>query len=135
MSDQLECMAQSQNSANPPSAISIPSILLPIIEAFSIESEVTAKALIRQSINMIYSQGTYEDVETIFNLMKAISPKDTLEIIYAAQIVLGYLLGMHKFSLSYPDDQILGLKLLKFSNDAMDELAKRRSKGVMSCRF
>ena len=59
--------------------------------------------------------------------MRCISPRDSLETLFAAQIVVGHLLGMRKLAESYSDDQKLGLNLLRFSNEAMQQLEKKRS--------
>jgi hypothetical protein len=37
-----------------------------------------------------------------------------------------------KLSASYPDDQKLGLKLLRFSNEAMQQLEKKRNGGTQN---
>ncbi len=138
MSENIERMAQAQNLEEPPATISIPTALAPIVEAFSVESEITAKALIRQAAKTIYARSEHgygdqkirnDEVESIFALMKAIKPTSVLEIICASQIIVGHLLGLRKLSLSFKDDQRLGLKLLRFSNDALERLEKMRGGG------
>ncbi len=66
--------------------------------------------------------------------MKGINPRDNLETLYAAQIVASHMLGMRKLSASYPDDQKLGLKLLRFSNEAIQHLHKKRNGGTQTVK-
>jgi len=42
------------------------------------------------------------------------------------------MLGMRKLSSSYLDDQRLGLKLLRFSNEAMQHLERKRNGGTQN---
>jgi len=52
--------------------------------------------------------------------------------VYAAQIVASHMLGMRKLSSSYSEDQKLGLRLLKFCNEAMQQLDKKRNDGTQN---
>lgn len=133
-------MAQSQKIADSP--LVVPSSLATLVEVFSIESEETAKALISQAAAAIYFEKQDEfgfnsaprpiskqEIDGVYALMRAIKPIDVLEALYAAQIVAGHMLGMRKLAQSCQDDQRLGLKLLRLSNDAMERLEKKRNSG------
>lgn len=135
MKRNIERMAQDQKF-NEPLEISIPNALAPIVEAYSVESESTAKALIEKAAKAIYGRGEYgerevknEEVESTFALMKAIRPSNALETICASQVVVGHLLGLRKLSQSFKEDQRIGLKLLRFSNEALGCLEKLRGNG------
>lgn len=52
---------------------------------------------------------------------------DSLETLFASQIVVGHLLGMKKLSEGCPDDQRIGLNLLRFSSEAMQMLIKKQT--------
>lgn len=132
-------MAQSEKIATPP--IKIHKTLDPIIEAFSVESAKEAKVLIEKAAKAIYEDGDEDDLigfsfrkpmsekefTEVYELIKALQPRDILEAITVSQIVVSHLLAMRKLSQSHRDDQRLGLLLLKLSNDALDRLAKKRS--------
>jgi len=45
------------------------------------------------------------------------------------------MLGMRKLSSSYLDDQRLGLKLLRFSNEAMQHLERKRNVALKTSRL
>jgi len=62
--------------------------------------------------------------------MRGIHPRDSLETLYAAQIVASHMLGMRKLSSSYHEDQKLGMRLLKFCNESMQQLDKKRNGGT-----
>lgn len=129
-------MAKSEKIENP---VVIPKSLSPLVEAFSAESELTAKLLIEQAAAAIYYECDdhwglstnpkpikKDDIDSVYNMMKGLRPVDPVEVIFAAQIVTGHLLGMKKLAQPTRDDQTLGLKLLRLSNDAMDRLFKKR---------
>ena len=107
------------------------------MRAFSADSEAAARALITEAANRYCGSDAFgcksdlskDDLEAIAGLMHGISPKDTLEAIYAAQIVASHMLGMRKLAESYSDDQRLGLQLLRFCNEAMQQLEKKRGGG------
>ncbi len=73
-----------------------------------------------------------EDLEDICDLMQGIKPNDMLEAIIAAQIVVTHMLGMRKLATGHLADQHLGLKMLRFSTDAMQQLQKKRSGGMQN---
>lgn len=125
-----------------PMNISIPGKLQPIIKAFTAD-EPGAKLLILEAANSIaqaersdsYLDDVKRDIskdelEGIIALMKGLAPRDTLEMIYAAQIICSHLMGLKMLCHSHGDDQILGLKLLRFSNEAMGQLQKKRAGGI-----
>lgn len=119
--------------------ITIPKKLAPLIQAFSAD-ERSARTLIMEAAKTIYTtQESYgvsscsisnDEIEGVIALMKGIDPKDTIEMIYGAQIVTSHLLGIKLLSNNFPADQALGLKLLRFCNEAMSQLQKKRSGGT-----
>ncbi|MGK5594258.1 MAG: hypothetical protein ACSNEK_02745 [Parachlamydiaceae bacterium] len=118
--------------------ITIPKKLAPLIQAFSAD-ERSARTLIMEAAKTIYTtQESYgvsscsisnDEIEGVIALMKGICPKDTIEMIYGAQIVTSHLLGIKLLASGFPTDQALGLKLLRFCNEAMSQLQKKRSGG------
>lgn len=119
--------------------ITIPKKLAPLIQAFSAD-EQSARTLIIEAAKAIYTSHdsfgfsncsiSNEELEGVIALMNGISPKDTIEIIYGAQIITSHLLGLKLLSHSFATDQVLGLKLLRFSNEAMNQLQKKRTGGT-----
>ena len=119
--------------------ITIPKKLAPLIQAFSAD-EQSARTLIIEAAKTIYTtQESYgisscsisnDELEGVIALMRGIDPKDTIEMIYGAQIVTSHLLGIKLLANSFPADQALGLKLLRFCNEAMSQLQKKRSGGT-----
>lgn len=137
-------MAESEKSDTPPShEVVAPQALSPIMQAFHVDSEEAAHALILEASKAIYGSKkeeydfslskdreiTDEELEGITSLMKGLAPRDSLEALYGAQIVTSHMLGMRKLSSNYGEDQKLGLRLLKFCNDAMQQLDKKRNGG------
>lgn len=123
------------------SELAIPKKLEPIVKAFYAESEQTAKMLIEQAVKAIYGneeddpftnwvkkthQITPQELEEICFLMRGINPQDTLEALLASQIVVSHLLGLRKLSKGHLNDNQLGVKLLRFSSEAMNQLQKKR---------
>jgi hypothetical protein len=120
--------------------IEIPKKLAPLVKAFSTD-EKSAKLLISEAASAIGKTGNLfgfckqekispEEMEGIIDMMKGIAPRDTLEMIYGAQIISSHLMGLRLLSCEFSADQMLGLKLLQFSNEAMGQLHKKRSGGV-----
>jgi len=123
--------------------ITIPKKLDPIVRAFFADSPKAAKNLIIQAAKAIYGAEeerdlldysmksqhviTNEDIEDICAFMQSIKPIDVLEAIIAAQIVVTHMLGMRKLATGHSIDQNLGLKMLRFSADAMQQLQRKRS--------
>lgn len=114
--------------------IEIPQQLQPLVKAFSVESEAAAKILIVDAARALcgnadrFERGiSKEEVDGVCALMQGIKPKDTIEAIFAAQIVASHLLGLRLLSKSYDEDQSLGLRLLKHCNEALAQLENRRS--------
>lgn len=128
--------------------ITIPKKLDPIVRAFFAESPKAAKKLIIQAAKAIYGAEeernpcdfsmkrqhiiTNEDIEDICAFMQGIKPSDILEAIMASQIVVSHMLGMLKLATGHLADQHLGLKMLRFSMDAMQQLQKKRCGGVQN---
>jgi hypothetical protein len=116
--------------------ITIPQKIEPIIKAFFADSPTTAKGFIIQAAKAIYSYdqdddiGSYkkthilstEELEGVCCLVRGIKPQDMLEALLAAQIVVGHLIGLRRLANRYSEDQRFGLKMLKFSNDAINRL-------------
>lgn len=119
--------------------IVIPKKLAPLIKAFSAD-ERSARVLIIEATKTIYAtqesfgMNSYsisnEEIEGVIALMRGIDPKDTIEMIYGAQIIASHLLGIKLLSNSFHADQTLGLRLLKFCSESMSELQKKRSGGT-----
>ena len=128
--------------------ITIPKKLDPIVQAFFAESPQAAKKLVIQAAKAIYGSEeerdpaqfsmkrkhmiTDEDLEEICAFMQGIKPNDVLEAIIAAQITVTHMLGMRKLATEHLADQQLGLKMLRFSTDAMQQLQKKRSGGMQN---
>lgn len=128
--------------------ITIPKKLDPIVRAFLAESPKTAKKLVIQAAKAIYGAEeekdpldfsmksqhviTNEDIEDICAFMQGIKPSDVLEAIIAAQITVTHMLGMRKLATGHLADQHLGLKMLRFSTDAMQQLQKKRCGGMQN---
>lgn len=140
-------MAKSEKRHTPPASlleITAPKAITPLMQAFHVDSEEIASSLILEATKAIYSHDdsginvfsrkeiSIEELDGITSLMKGLKPRDTLETLYAAQIVASHMLGMRKLSASYPDDQKLGLKLLRFNNEAMQQLEKKRNGGTQN---
>lgn len=128
--------------------IIIPDKLQPFVKAFFAESEDVAKALIIQASRAIYSVDDDEDsfsysrgkqnitdheLQVVCGLMQSLKPQDALEALFAAQIIVCHMLGMRKLAKdgSY-ENQRIGLNMLRFSNEAIGHLQKKRSGGMQN---
>lgn len=133
-------MAQSQKTHHPLQSLAIPKAITPIIEAFTIDSEEVAKTLLKEAAAAIYYERenmfslddnarpvSKNEMDGVYALMRAINPKDFIEVLHGAQIIVGHLLGMRKLAQSCRDDQNLGLKLLRLSSEALERLERKRS--------
>lgn len=120
--------------------ITIPEKLAPWVKAFSADN-LSTKLLIIEAARAInraetkaYSLNDHEpsesELEGIISLMKGIEPRDTIEMIYGAQIISCHFMGLRLLRHNFTTDQALGLKLLRFSNEAMAQLQKKRSHGI-----
>lgn len=140
-------MARTQKTDIPPintCEITVPKALTSLMQAFHVDSEEAAHILINEAAQAIFGRDesgfdvlskrdvSKEELEGITSLMRGINPCDTIETLYAAQIIVGHMLGMRKLSASHSDDQKLGLKLLRFSNEAMQQLDKKRNGGTQN---
>jgi hypothetical protein len=61
--------------------------------------------------------------------------KDELETLYAALIIVCNMLGMRKLAERYKDDQMLGLNLLKFGNETIQNLETKRNGGMRNIKI
>ena len=128
-------MAKDQKEAHPPALIQAPKAIAPIMEAFHVESDKVAKALVVEAARAIYGQDNYygkhsfskAELDGVVSLIRSIKPMDSLETLFASQIVVGHLLGMKKLSDSCSEDQKIGLNLLRFSSEAMQMLIKKQT--------
>jgi len=128
-------MAKDQKTPPPPTKeIAAPQALIPIMQAFHVASDKVAKSLISEGTTAIYGRGcggnrelSKSELDGVISLMKCINPRDSLETLHAAQIVVCHMLGMRKLATDFREDQKLGLNLLRFSNEAMQMLEKKRS--------
>lgn len=126
----------------PMKEITIPKKLAPLVKAFSAEDQ-SARLLINEaakaiskaepssSFKLSFEEETLpeEELEGVIALMRDLAPQDAIETIYAAQIVSSHIMGLRLLSHDFPADQALGLKLLRFSNEAMGQLIKKRAGG------
>lgn len=122
----------------PMQEVTIPKKLQSLIKAFSVDDQ-SARLLIIEAAKTIYGKSdglsfcgrdiSNEEVEGVLCLMRALAPQDALEMLYCAQIVSSHLLGFRLLRAEFHGDQILGYKLLRFSNEAMAQLQKKRSGG------
>lgn len=129
-------MAKYKKKRTPPARIvQAPQALVPLMQAFHVDSDKVAQSLVSEAAKAIYGKGDYgrdrifskSELDGIISLMKCIRPMDSMETLFAAQIIVGHMLGMRKLAEGCPDDQRLGLNLLRFSNEAMQQLEKKRS--------
>jgi len=117
--------------------ITIPKKLQPLVEAFFTDSEDVAKTLIVQAIQAIYSTDdsafgrkrkiSREELKDVCILMQNLNPQDMLEALFAAQIVVAHMLGMRKLTKDDYEENRIGLKMLRFSNEALTRLQKKRT--------
>jgi len=127
--------------------ITISKKLDPIVKAFYSESPKAAKKLVIQAAKAIYGAEeerdpldfgreyqpiTNEHLEEICAFIQGIKPKDMLEAIIAAQITVTHMLGMRKLATGHLADQHVGLKMLRFSIDAMQKKKKKRCGGMQN---
>lgn len=119
--------------------VSIPKKLEPLVKAFSVDDQAARLLIIEAAKTSCQANKRYgfsdveiprEEIEGILALIRGIAPQDTIEMIYGAQIVSCHLMGLRLLTHDFRDDQTLGLKLLRFSNEAMVQLQKKRSKGT-----
>ena len=140
-------MAEHQKTPlTPTKEIAAPRSLVLLMQAFHVDSEKEAKELLEAAAYAIYGREaepehefdiykkkriiSQDELEGILSLMQGISPRDTLETLYAAQIVVTHMLGMRKLSQSFREDQKLGLNLFRFSSEAMQQLQRKRGGGT-----
>lgn len=134
-------MAESQKKPPPPPVqVDAPRALMPMMQAFHAETEEAAEALIIEAARAIApkdvlmgkSEPSEAELETISSLMRGLKPQDSLETLYAAQIIVSHVLGMRKLASEYFEDERMGLKMLRLSNEIMQQLTKKRSGGAQN---
>lgn len=121
--------------------ITIPKKLEPIVKAFYAESEDMAKALLLQASRAIYNLDaeddpfylgsskkiTNDELDEVFMFMAGLKPRDMLEALFAAQIVTAHMFGMRRLASGGLEESRIGLKMLRFSNEALCQLQKKRA--------
>jgi hypothetical protein len=136
--DITNCMAKPSKKDLIPCVVSIPQSLATIVEILSVESEDTAKLLLENVAKAIYyeeeglfyseaKQPSKKEIQFVYELLKAIKPKDMLEALFGSQIIVGHLIGLKKLAQASREDQLIGLKLLKLSSESMERLDKKRN--------
>lgn len=100
----------------PMEKIVIPKKLASLIQAFSAD-EQSARCLVSESLEPI------NDIELdyIIDIIRQLSPKNTIQLIHAAQFVICHRSGLRLLNHEFVKDKKLGLKLLRFSNEAMSK--------------
>ena len=100
-------MAKDQKEDSTPThIIEAPQALVPLMQAFHVNSEKDAKSLIITAAKAIYGHDEKDDdffrrdrkiskseMDGVISLMKCVNPRDSLETLYAAQIVARHMLG------------------------------------------
>ena len=134
-------MAKSRKK-NPPPTIEVnaPQSIVPIMQAFHAESKEVAEALVIEAAKAIAprelvmgrTEPSEAEIEMVASLMRSLNPQDSLETLYAAQIIVSHLLGMRKLASDYDSDESIGLRMLKFSNETMQQLTKKRGGGAQN---
>jgi hypothetical protein len=121
----------------------IPQKLVPLVKAFSVD-EQSVRPLIHEAARALAVADpkcslfsafdkrpiSDDDVAGVISLMRDLAPQDAIETIYAAQIVSSHLLGLRFLSNDSNADRNLGMRLLRFSNEALGQLQKKRAGGV-----
>lgn len=133
-------MAKDQKSSTSPAIFEAPKALAPLMQAFHVGSDKISKSLILEAVETIYGKDGFrkdraispKELGDVIWLMKCIAPRDSLETLFAAQIVVGHLLGMRKLEENCFHDQKLGLSLLRFSNEAIQQLERKRNGAIQS---
>jgi len=124
-------MAKYQNKQlSPDIEIEVPKALAYLKEAFSVNSKRIIKSLINEALKEIYGDNnprmvqfiSKNELDSIIALMKGFNPKNELEKLYAAQIIICYILGMRKLVEKYKDDLKIGLDLLNLQNETIQNL-------------
>jgi len=125
-------MGFAEKTTLPPPVV-VSNSIAKIIEAMSVKDKRKAKLLFEEALKLIYEDCNIEITDIVkqsidgsFALIHSINPQDIEEKIYVAQVVLGNILGMHKLSQPYPQDQNIALKLLKVSNNALQNVYQKR---------
>lgn len=125
-------MASSRKKHTPPDSeamdVTIPKALEPLVKAFNTDSEEVVNALVVEAVKALIGSDKVSTVELdgITSLMEGLSPQSPNEVIYAAQAVACHVIGIHKLSANYGEDQKLGLKFLRFSNEVFEQLYSRK---------
>jgi hypothetical protein len=113
--------------------ITLPSTITFLIDAIKCnDNHAAAQLLIKSAVAAVYekpeSQVTKQEVEAVAGLIQSIEPKDTIEILLAAQIICASLQGMNALSKNYLNAKGHGLMLLRLSHQALEQLQRYRGK-------
>jgi hypothetical protein len=103
------------------------------MKVFNTKSKRMIKLLINESLKAIYDNNcktvlsiSKNELDSVMALMQGINPKNEQEKLYAAQIVICFILGMRKLAEKYKDDQKIGLDLLNLQNMTIQNLVLMR---------
>jgi hypothetical protein len=134
-------MAKSRKkNPSPTIEVNAPQALVPIMQAFHAESEEVVEALVIEASKAIAprelvmgrTEPSEAEIEMVASLMRSLNPQDSIETLCAAQIVISHLLGLRKLGSDYEADESIGLRMLRFSNEAMQLLTKKRGGGTQN---
>lgn len=100
--------------------IRAPESIAPIMQAFHAESKEAIR-IIKKAVHAILGddQLSKHELKGLIAFMSGFKPSNSLETLYAAQMVAFHVLGMRKMVNTFNEDRRLGLKLLEFSNEAI----------------
>jgi hypothetical protein len=113
--------------------IIIPNQLKHLYEA--ILSGDTTSDTIKQALKAISGFICRKDeIESVKELIASIKPMNHNDVFHAAQFVAAHIMGTRMLSHQYGDDQKLGMKLLKFSNEMVLKLPTHNDKEILQCQ-
>jgi hypothetical protein len=127
-------MARSKKLTTPPVTTGGCAPIKAIMTALQADSPITARFLVEEAVQAIYGkQVPWEpdrdltnEIDMMLALMKGLNPIDPIEALYTAQILVSHLLGMRRLSENGNEDQKLGLHLLRFANETIVLLEKKK---------
>lgn len=105
-----------------------------LAEAFNCESNDAVRLLVLRAMDMIYEKGTHHawnnnDLDSVISLIRGINPKDSIEVMLAAQFVALHLQSMATMAKTYINAKGQGMMLMRLSHQALDMLQRYRGKG------
>jgi hypothetical protein len=114
-------------------SITLTSHISSLVEAIKcIDNPVAVQILIKKAVAAVYekpeAQVTKEEVEAVVSLIRSIEPRDTIEVMLAAQIVCASLQGMSVMSKNYLNAKGHGIMLLRLSHQSLEQLQRYRGK-------